>query len=181
MKVKLQNVRLAFPDLFVAKEYQNNGKPRYGATFLIEPGSENDKAIRAAIAEVTADKWGKTAAAKLEQIQSNTNKNAYTKGDLKEYDGFAGKMALSARRGADKGPVTVIDRDKSPLGPQSGRPYAGCYVHASVEIYAQTGENWGLRCALGGVQFVKDGDAFAAAPVSPDEFDDLGVEETAEV
>ena len=49
MKLKLTNVRLAFPDLFEAKEFEaGDGKPRYSATFLVEPGSENDKAIRKA-------------------------------------------------------------------------------------------------------------------------------------
>lgn len=176
MKVKLNNVRLAFPDLFVAREYQNNGKPRYGATFLIEPGSGNDERVRAAIQTVATEKFGKSAGKNMEAWASNSNKNCYVSGDLKDYSGYAGMMALSARRSADKGPVMVLDRDKTPLHANAGRPYAGCYVNASVEIYAQSGENAGIRCALGGVQFVKDGDAFAAAPASPEEFDDLGVD-----
>jgi hypothetical protein len=49
-QVKLSNVRLSYNDLFQAKEFKaGDGKPRYSATFLVEPGSEADKAIRAAI------------------------------------------------------------------------------------------------------------------------------------
>ena len=48
MKVKLSNVRLSFPQLFVAKEFKpGDGKPRFDATFLIVPGSANDKAMTA--------------------------------------------------------------------------------------------------------------------------------------
>lgn len=177
-QVKLSNVRLSFPDLFEAKQYQGRGAFRYGASFLIEPGSENDKAIRAAIDAVATEKFGKKAAAFLEQIKSNSNKNCYTSGDLKEYEGYQGMMALSSHRKQEQGAPTVIGRDRAPLTASSGKPYAGCYVNAVVDIYAQTGENAGIRCGLSGVQFVKDGDAFAGgAAASPDAFEDLGVDE----
>jgi len=52
-------------------------------------------------------------------------------------------------------------------------PYSGCYANISVEFYAQDGDNAGIRCSLRGVQFAKDGDAFAGgSKVSADEFDD---------
>jgi hypothetical protein len=69
----------------------------------------------------------------------------------------------------------VVDKDKSPLSEASGRPYAGCYVNASLDIWAQD-NSYGKRvnATLRGVQFFRDGDAFAGgAPASEDEFDDL--------
>lgn len=54
-------------------------------------------------------------------------------------------------------------------------PYSGCYVNASVEFWAQDGDNSGIRCSLRAVQFLKDGDAFAGgSKVAVDELDDLG-------
>lgn len=53
-------------------------------------------------------------------------------------------------------------------------PYSGCYVNASVEFWAQDGENPGIRCSLRAVQFLRDGDAFAGgSKVAADELDDL--------
>lgn len=50
-KIKLAGVRLSFPDLFKAVEFKTgDGKPRFNASFLVDPGSENDKKIKAAIA-----------------------------------------------------------------------------------------------------------------------------------
>jgi Protein of unknown function (DUF2815) len=172
MKVKLSNVRLSFPDMFTAVEFtKGDGKFRYNATFLIEPGSANDKAIEEAIATeakaVFGEKWEKQVAS----IRSNANKFAYLDGDLKDYDGYEGKKYLACH---SKVRPTVIDRDKSPLTEQDGRPYAGCYVNATVEIYCQKGENSGVRASFTGVQFAKDGDAFSAGrPADPDEFEDL--------
>lgn len=178
-KVKLKNVRLSFPDLFEAVEYEKgDGKPRFNATFLVEPGSENDKAIRAAIQAEANEVFGKTAASMLKQFEGNSQKMCYLDGDTKEYDGYKGMWYIACH---SKTRPTVLDRNKSPLVAADGRPYAGCYVNASIEIYAQNTANKGIRAGLKGVQFVEDGDAFGGgAPASPDEFDDLGVPEDAE-
>ncbi|MWN55950.1 ssDNA-binding protein, partial [Escherichia coli] len=52
---------------------------------------------------------------------------------------------------------------------------AGCYVNAVIDIWAQD-NNFGKRinASLGGVQFLRDGDAFAGGGVaSADDFDDI--------
>jgi hypothetical protein len=177
--VNLKCVRASFLDLFVPVEYEKgDGKPRYNATFLIEPGSANDKAIRAAIKAEGAEVFGKGSDAFLKTIESNSNKYCYLDGNSKDYDGYANMMYLATHA---KARPLVIDRDKSPLTAADGKPYSGCYVNASVEIWGQGKENKGMRCAVKGVQFVKDGDAFGGgAPASPDDFDDLGVEQEEE-
>jgi hypothetical protein len=172
VKVKLKDVRLSFPSLFEAKDYQDNGKFRYSATFLVVPGSENDKVVQAAIQQVAAEEFGKTAAAKLETFKGNPNKYCYVRGETKEFEGYAGMLALSSHRKQEAGRPLVIDQQKNPLQPSDGKPYAGCYVNATVEIWAQGGQNAGIRCALLGVQFARDGDAFSGGAVaSPDDFD----------
>lgn len=174
-KVKLTDVRLSFPDLFVAKEFKaGDGKPRFSATFLVAPGSENDKAINAAIMAEANTTFEKKAATMLESFRGNGNKYCYTKGDLKEYDGYAGMMALASHRRSSSGRPLVIDGQKNPLVEEDGKPYGGCYVNATVEIYGQKGENAGIRCGLLAVQFARDGDAFTAgSKPSTDDFDDI--------
>jgi hypothetical protein len=172
MKVTLKNVRLSFPELWHPKEFKTgDGKPRYSATFLIEPGSANDKAIRAAIEEEGTNafkaKWEKAQ----KDMWGNSNKCCYLDGDRKEYDGYAGNWYIASHNRARP---LVIDRDRTPLTEDDGKPYAGCYVNAIVDIYVQTGENPGIRASLSGVQFYKDGDAFGGGSrASTDDFDDL--------
>lgn len=172
MKLVLKNVRLAFPELFEAKQVNGEGKPSFSASFLIEKGDKQNSAVEAAIVEVAKAKWGAKADAILKQMKAQ-DKTALHDGDLKsQYAGFEGMNYVSARN-----PVRplVIDRDKTPLAEQDGKPYAGCYVNVSLELWAQD-NNFGKRvnASLGGVQFVRDGDRFAGGSSADEsDFDEL--------
>jgi hypothetical protein len=175
MKVTLRNVRLAFPQLFEAKTVNGEGKPAYSASFLFAPAHPQLPEIKAAIESVARDKWGAKAAGTLKELYA-AGKVCLQDGDRKaSYDGFEGNYYISARN-----PVRplVADRDKTPLGEQDGRVYAGCYVYAVIELWAQD-NGWGKRinATLRTVQFFRDGDAFTGggAPPSEDELEDLSV------
>lgn len=173
MKIKLKDVRLSFPNIWKAKEFKpGDGKFRYDATFLIVPGSENDKTIKAAIQAAAVETYGAKADKFLAQCEGQANKNAYADGDLKDYEGYEGMLYLACH---SKVRPLIIDRAREPLSEEDGKPYAGCYVNAQVEIYAQKGENPGVRASFSGVQFVRDGDAFGGGSAAKtDDFDDLG-------
>lgn len=176
MIIKLANVRLAFPDLFQARAFEAGKEPKFGAQLLVPKGSPTDKMIQAAIKEAALAKWANKADMVLKSIEGNAQKYCYTDGDLKDYDGFAGCMALSAK---NESKPLVTDENKNELSQADGRPYAGCYVHASVDIWAQDNQ-WGrgIRAKLRAVRFYRDGDAFAGgAPATENEFDDLAVED----
>lgn len=180
MKVKLTNVRIAFiQNLRTAAEYEpGDGKFRYSATFLIPKGSEHDKAIEAAIKAVAVEGWAKKADAMLESMRGNANKYCYQNGDLKDHDGFEDHMFIAAHRRRDDGrpllldnvadpdtnkPARLVDSNGEWLPGKEGRIYAGCYVNATIDIYAQTKNNPGIRCGLMGVQFHAPGDSFSGA------------------
>lgn len=182
MKVTLTNVRLAFPHLFVPQQ-GDSGEPKYNAAFILEPGSANAKALAAAVEQVAREKWQAkaeqtlTALRKADKVAYREHEKTNQSGDV--YDGFEGKHFIQA---SDKSRPTVVDRDKTPLTQSDGKPYAGCYVNAIVDVWAQDNQ-YGKRvnASLKAVQFVKDGDAFGgSAPVSADEFEDLSVDETAD-
>lgn len=178
MKVKLQNVRLSFPDLFTAVQFQGTGPFNYRASFLFAPDSQAKKDLDAAIKAVAAEKWGKKADAILAGILPNPQKCCLVDGNTKEYDGYEDMFALSASKKQESGRPLIIDRDKTPLGVADGKPYAGCYVNATVEIWAQDNDfGKAMRAELTAVQFAKDGDAFAGgAQGSEEDFDDLSAD-----
>jgi hypothetical protein len=176
MKVKLSNVCLAFPDLYEARAFKPGDKPKYKATFLLPKDDPQIKTIEAAILATATEAWKDKAATTIKSIRSNPNKFCFQDGDTKEYDGYTGMLALSA--GNTARPL-VIDQQKNPLAPQDGKPYAGCFVNASIEFFAYDNSGKGISASLRGVQFAHDGDAFGGGtPASPDEFDDLGMQET---
>ena len=178
-KVILRDVRLSFPDLFEAVQYQGQGPFNYRASFLMPADSQGKKDIDAAIKQVATEKWGAKAGAILPGILANPQKCCFIDGNLKEYNGYAGNWALSATRTQESGRPAIVDRAKNPLSASDGKIYAGCYVNAVVEIWTQD-NSYGkaIRATLVSVQFVRDGESFGgAAPATASDLDDLGFED----
>jgi hypothetical protein len=174
MKVMLRNVRLAFPALFQPKTVNGEGDPAFGATFIMDPATNKAEieAVNAAIDKVAADKWG-AKGAEVAKTLRKAGKVCLRDGDEKaEYEGYEGNMFVAAR---SKSRPLVIDRDKTPLVEADGRPYGGCYVNATIDVWAQDNQ-YGKRinASLSGVQFVRDGEAFGGSrPASPDDFEEV--------
>lgn len=170
MQLSIKNVRLAFPQLFEAKTVNGEGEPAFSANLIFAQNHPAYQQIVDASEKVGKEKWGNDWPVIKKGIEAK-DKGALHDGDSKaEYVGYEGNFYLSAR---NKVRPLVIDRDKTPLTAQDGKPYAGCYVNASIEVWAQD-NSYGkrLNVSLRGVQFVGDGEAFSGGGVaSDDEFD----------
>jgi len=167
MKLKIKNARLSFPDLFTAVQYQGTGPFSYRCTLLIPEGSAMRKEIDKAINEVAKEKWAAKAPDVLDKARKGKAGICFTDGNDREYDGYSDCWALTATKAQDKGRPDIRDRDGvTPLAAEDGKPYAGCYVNAVVDIWPQDNEfGKTVRCTLVGVQFAKDGEAFSANSV----------------
>lgn len=159
MQITLTNVRGSFMDIFRAKAV-NDGEPRFSANFLLDKtkDAKQIKKIEDAIDGLLKEKnKGKKLPA---------DKVCIRDGDEKEYDGYAGQMFISA---ANKKRPTVVDRDKSPLAEEDGKPEAGDYVNAVIRLWWQDNK-FGKRvnASLEVIQFVKEGEKFGPAKVDLD-------------
>lgn len=166
MKYTLKNVRLSFPSLFQKAKF-NGVETKYEATLLLDKEAHADiiKELQKGIAEkIKTDLKG----AKL-----GADKICLRDGDDTSYDGYEGCMTFKAAN--NKRPL-VIDRDKTPLTEEDGKIYSGCYVNAIVELWSQNNE-YGKRINgnLLGVQFFRDGEAFASSgeTAGVDDFESL--------
>lgn len=172
-QVKLQDVRLAFAQIWEAKPFQPGSPAKFNASFLFDPKHPAAKLIEAAIKETAKEKWADKVDAVLAQIKGIPNKFCFRNGNTKpDYDGFPGNLFISA---SNKTRPTIIDRNRSPLTQADGRPYSGCFVNAVLDVWAQDNQyGKGIQCSLLGIQFLRDGDAFSGAGVATeDDFDDL--------
>lgn len=178
MEIKLNNVRLAFPELFKPKAFgaAGEGEPAYSCTLLIDGADAAQvKAVKDALVQCAKDKWADKAPVVFKSLTEGNKLCAYS-GDRKaEYAGFAGNFVVACR---SKTKPLTIDRARRPV--EEGALYPGCYVNAVVAFWAQDNK-YGKRinCEIKGVQFVKDGDSFGGggAPAKPDDFaplDDAG-------
>lgn len=151
-KIILKNVRISFPDLFKKGSF-NGEETKYGATFLLNKEEHADS-----IAEIKAQ-IANLVKTNLKGAKVPVDKLCLRDGDEVEYDSYAG--CYSIKCSTKKRPV-VIDRDRSPLTEDDGKPYAGCYVNASIDLWVQNNA-YGKRInsTLLAVQFAKDGVPFA--------------------
>jgi hypothetical protein len=161
-KLKLPNVRLSFPDLWVPKSVKNSD-PKYSAHFLIDKAEQEEliKTIKGKIWFVAKEHWGPEKAKKI----------------------CGGKkFEMCLHEGSEKDDLDGYTEDIMFLTSSSPRrPLVidGCYVNAIVRFWVQDNQ-FGQRvnAELMGVQFFKDGEPFSAiGRISEDDFEDLGEEE----
>lgn len=194
MRFMLRDVRLAFPQIWKATAPRGGGDLAFSASFILPPDHTQiidptkPKKVKTAqyledvvFKAVAEAKWGPKAAGILKALKA-ADKLALHNGDTKaEYEGYEGNLFISSR---SKVRPTVFDQQRNELSEQDGKPYSGCYVNASVEFWAQDNPDYGKRinAQLRGVQFLRDGDAFAGGgrPAEADEFDEIQAPEEGE-
>lgn len=175
--VKLRNVRLSFPSLFETAKFDGQDTGKYEATFLILKDDPQVKDIEEAAYFAAVKKFGdKKAKTVLEQVKKIDDRYVLRDGDTQREE-HAGYYTLKAKSVAK--PRVMGHNPKIELNREEGHIlYAGCYVNASVEIYAYDNMKTGISASLRGVQFYKYGDAFAGGtPARSEEFEDLSCEE----
>jgi hypothetical protein len=167
MKINITNVRLSFPDLFTAVKMDDGdpeAKPKFGASFLLhkERNKADIAALQKAIAAILGDKKVNEKMLKsICLIEASSKVSGKTGEPIPGYD--SDHMVLVARS-VRRPPVW--DRNGTPLTDQDGKPYAGCYVRASVDLflYDKVAKHGKRLCAsLDAVQFMRDGEAFGAS------------------
>lgn len=153
--ISLQNVRLSFPALFRERKFsESDAKGSYSATFILDKktNAKEITAIKGVIDGLIRDTFkGKSPGSQRICLRDGSEKEGT--------DGYGeGVMFIAAR--TDKRP-SVVNRDLTPLTEEDGKPYAGCYVYATIEIWAQDNQ-YGKRinAKLRAVQFFKDGAPF---------------------
>ena len=174
--VKLANVRLGFGDgIWKARASEDGKNPKFSCSLIFPPDHPCVPALKKAMIEAATAKWGAKAQETLKALVAGQRVCLRNGDDKANYDGFEGNLYISA---SSKARPLVIDADKSQLTESDGRPYSGCYVNATVSVWAQDNK-FGKRvnAQLRGVQFFKDGDAFGGgAPATTDEFEDVSGE-----
>jgi len=174
MQIRIKNVRISFPALAEPEAF-GDGEPAYQAKFIIQPKSEQAKAIKDAITAAAKEQW-KDKAADVVKMLTEDKKMSYVEAPYKNkksgetYAGFEGAHYLSARNAKTR--PTIYNKANVKL--EDARDinsliYSGCFVHALVDIWAQDNK-WGRRinCTLQGVMFAGDGENFGGSSVATD-------------
>lgn len=163
--VRLRKVRLSFPSLFKASAFEEGQEAKYSSHFIIE---KSDKANMAAIGDaikkiLTENNDGKRLAPDRYCMRDGGNKP--------DLDGYGDDVVYVSA--SSKLRPKVWDSDNSQLAEEDGKPYAGCFVDASIDLWWQDHKKYGNRvnAQLRAVRFHSDGEPFGGGPVdAEDEF-----------
>jgi hypothetical protein len=170
--VRLRNVRLSFPALWEARSFEEGGAKSFQATFLMDKPSgkdkeENAKLVLEGVAMVVKSGLkGKHPGKEKVCIRSGEEKGE------RGIDGYNADMCYVSSNSKKK--VPVVDRDLTPLDESDGKPYAGCYVNATIRLWAQDNK-YGKRvnAQLRAMQFYENGEPFGEGSVdAAEEFGD---------
>lgn len=118
-QIKLVDVRLAFPALWVPKLFSEDGSPRFEATFLLDPTNPvhaaSIKEMKAAIKKLALEAYGDDIPADIlsgEKVALKNNVITSEDGTVsqrKKYNGFANMYYLPA-----SSPAEVVDKNAKP-------------------------------------------------------------------
>ena len=198
IRIRVENVRVSFAEgLSVASAFEEGQTKKYGADFLLVPGSAVKKktesgyvkvaSVTDILMEAAVETWKTPEAAKAMLKALEASRKSIRRGDTRVnksgdvYEGYAGVLYIAAK---SKQRPTLLDRQGLPLSEdQRSKIYSGCYVTAIIDIYGVSDpKRKGVFAGLSAVQFVRDGDAFAGgAPVTADDIEDLGAEDGEEL
>jgi hypothetical protein len=190
-RIMLRNVRLSFAQgLFAASTIPgaaDDAEPKFNCGLLLPPDHPQVKEINDKTVKVATEKWKDKAAGVLKAL-TKQDRLALHDGDVKpNYDGYPGNFFLSPSSPEAKPPGLMLTIDgkvvshldlegmelKEFMSLVRRKLYSGCYVDASIELWAQdNGFGQRVNAQLRGVLFRKDGDAFGAGGAAgSDEFE----------
>jgi len=151
----------------------DGGTPKFSAAFLL------NKKTDAAQIKVLQDAINEHLKLKNKGGKLPNNKVCLRDGSDKDFDGYGDAVMYVSASNARR--PLVVDLQGNPLVANDGKPYAGCYVNANIDVWWQDNK-YGKRvnASLRSVQFVKDGESFGAGPLdATKEFDDVDAEDSA--
>jgi hypothetical protein len=180
-KIRLEGVRLTFPQLFEPKAVNGQGEPKFSASFLLAKDHPQLQALQKTVLDAATEKWAAKAGEVLKALKAS-DKICVHDGDAKsDYDGYAGMYYLNASNKIRPLVIGGGADGRAPLVAADGKPYSGAYVTAIVEIWCQDNQ-YGKRvnASLLGVQFVKDGERLAGGgTAAADDFEPIATSDQA--
>lgn len=162
--LKSPKARLSFPNLFQARGYEGQ-EAKYSATLIFDAAAQATPefaAMKKAAGAAAKEKWGEKIPSNLRNpIRKCEEKDSYNTPE------FAGCVFINVSTKQKPG---VVDEKVQPII-EEGEIYGGCYVRASLSVYAyDMSGNKGVSFGLRNIQKVADGESFGGRTRAEDDF-----------
>ena len=173
----LKEVRISYAqNVFVPGRPPSDptAKLKYGAQFLVEPGSPNHIALEKEMQAQAAARFGANWKAIYDAIEANKkclrlgDRNLDATGNVRA--GYAGMLYVKANNTLAP---AIVDLFGNAITQASGKLYSGSWVNVKLDVYAQNkpGQGAQVNAALLAIQCVRDGEAFGGVPPSAEGFE----------
>lgn len=180
MQVIVHNVRLSYPYLFTMQAGRNDdGSPNpskscYSANFIFDKkaNAADIAKVQKVVEEVKKDPKLKGRIVKKLPLREGSERKKIDPATDKEVfvQGYGPNTMFigannRARKNAPPTKPKVVDQSLVDMDPSCGKPYAGCYVNAKLDIYpyVHPASGAGITASIVTVQFVKDGEVLGDA------------------
>lgn len=166
---------LMFEHLFRPRTDQKtrDGRPKFTATLCIKPKFQKSaqfKAMKAAVDECIAEKWGDQRPKKLKVPFLTAEDLDKVPQGIEDGDIFIRVTAVNKPKLVDQHVQEILDESEL---------YAGCRVRMSIQAYTWTDDKGGKGVSFGlnNVQKIGDGDHLSGGSRAEDDFDEVDAEE----
>lgn len=176
-RIRLNNVRVSYLNVFKARAMSAEQDPKFSAQIILPKDHKQLKEFNTKVLKVAKEKFpkivtGNKIPSKLKTPLRDGDEEYEEDKDLEVYGGCYFFNSNNRQR------PTTLNRDKSQIVEEDNILYSGCYCNVIVDLFGyDTSGNKGVAAALMGVQFVRDGDALGGRGVSADDFDEVENEE----
>ena len=185
--VILKNVRLSFPHIFEPQTQTNDdGTERQSFNLALMVPKDHDQireikgAFKSASVAAQTKAWG---ADEKNWPKIPSHRKCFKDGDNEDHsqrEEYEGHFFINASSPLNRPPTVLTNRRdtkkkwiRAEPG-QAGAPYAGCFVNAIIEVWAQKADPKKntvnrINASLQTVQFREDGEPFGAQNEDPDD------------
>ena len=170
--------RLSYPSLFKTSSFRGDDSGKYEATFIFDADVDLSR-LKALELNALKEKFPKMSDEDIKaQVKSGAMNWPFRKGDEKpNAPELEGKVFFKA---SSKERPGVVDDRLDPIT-EPGEIYPGCWVLASVNVYAFDNRAKGVAIGLRNVQKVRDGEPLGGGRSRPeDDFEPLDTSDISE-
>ena len=155
--ITLPNVRISYPHLFKATDYQNNKDFKYQATAIFGPEHEKlkEKILVYIKKLIRKEKASNPDWADVDELSSEYLFLRQGNDESTVRERYKDKWIVVA---SNKYKPVVVDRKKNHIKENEGCPISGDYVNMNITLWLQSNEHGKrVNANVVGVQFVKSG------------------------
>lgn len=163
MNITLENVRMSYPTLFVAKRITADSKPKFSCALIIRADDPKLKELVDTAKRLVDAKYPEGAPSKFKGLPLQKGEE-YQDGKHKNDPNYQGMYILNTGKAESQGRPAVVDQNmQEVLDP--GKIYPGMYVNAAISVFIYDHpQSKGVTTGLEAIQLVRDGDRLDNKP-----------------